>query len=124
MPMWCAMWMWRRGGFRRLMASGPASAGPCAFTEMFPAGAEGFHHVAAFTDDYAGTVARLAGMGMPVVSAFEVPWGVPICYIDARATMGHMIEIYPEDATIRAMYAHVKDAAAAWDGTTPMVPWA
>ena len=99
------------------------SEGPCAFTEMFARGEEGFHHVAAFTDDYAGTVARFAGLGMAVVSAFELPWGVPVCYIDARPTLGHMIEIYPEDATIRAMYAQVRDAAAAWDGATLMVPW-
>lgn len=100
------------------------SEGPCAFSEMFGGGAQGFHHVAAFAADYAGTVARLEGLGMAVVSAFEVPWGAPVCYLDARAAMGHMIEIYPEDATIRAMYAQVRDAAAGWDGAATFVPWA
>ncbi|MFS0736755.1 VOC family protein [Sphingomonas sp. 1P06PA] len=100
------------------------SQGPDAFHDMYPAGAEGFHHVAMFCDDYEATRDRIVAQGCPVASAFTVAWGPEICYLDARDSLGHMIELYPEDARIRAMYAQASDAAHDWDRRELIIPWA
>lgn len=102
------------------------SSGPDAFHELFPVpGTGGFHHAAMFAEDYAGTRDRLAAAGYPVVSEFSVPaLGAEICYVDTRPLNGHLLEIYPENAGIRAMYARARDAAREWDRQSLIVPWA
>ncbi len=97
---------------------------PSAFADMFGAGEEGLHHVAMFCDDYAASRDRFVAAGMPVASEFVLGFGPQICYIDARQPLGHMIELYPENAIIRGMYAQARDAAARWDGRQLIVPWA
>lgn len=99
------------------------SPGPCAFTDMFAAGAQGMHHSAVFCDDYAATRDHWVAAGCPVVSAFTTPFGAPICYIDARAELGHFIELYPEHPVIRAMYAQAVRTTEEWDGNALMIPW-
>lgn len=100
------------------------SDGPDAFRDMYPGKAEGFHHVAIFCDDYEATGDRIVAQGCPVASAFTVAWGSEICYLDARDTLGHMIELYPEDPVIRARYAEARDAALNWDQRELIIPWA
>lgn len=99
------------------------SDGPSAFHDMFARGDGGFHHVAMFSTDYGATRDRYAAEGLPVASEFTTPFGAKICYIDARATLGHMIELYPENSIIRAMYAQAKDAVAKWQGHPLILPW-
>lgn len=99
------------------------SAGPCAFHEMFGHGEEGLHHVAMFSDDYEGEKARWIASGHDIVSEFTTGFGAKICYIDARAVLGHFIELYPEHPVIRAMYAQTIAEAHDWDGTSLIVPW-
>ncbi|WP_295529132.1 VOC family protein [Novosphingobium sp. Chol11] len=81
------------------------------------------HHVAMFCEDYAGTRDAYVAKGFAVASAFKTGFGAEICYIDARAATGHMLELYPEDATIRAMYRATVAAARAWDGRELIIPW-
>ena len=99
------------------------STTPSAFHDMFPAGAEGFHHVAMFCDDYAARRDAFAAQGFAVASEFTVSFGAQICYVDARATLGHMIELYPKSDIIRGMYQQTRDAARDWDGKELIVPW-
>jgi hypothetical protein len=99
------------------------SAAPSAFHDMYPAGTEGFHHVAMFCDDYERERDGWVQAGYPVASEFTVPWGAKICYIDARSHFGHMIELYPEDEIIRGMYRQARVAADGWDGARLIVPW-
>ena len=99
------------------------SDGPDAFTDMFPRGTEGLHHVAIFCANYEATRDRFVGEGMPVASEFTVSFGATICYVDARPTLGHMIELYPENATIREMYAVARGASSTWDRSQLIVPW-
>jgi hypothetical protein len=97
---------------------------PSAFHDMFPDGAEGLHHVAMFSDDYDATRAHFIACGLPVISEFETAFGAKICYIDARDTWGHMIELYPENTIIRAMYDQTRQAPIGWDGKDLIIPWA
>ncbi|WP_298193761.1 hypothetical protein [Novosphingobium sp.] len=79
--------------------------------------------MAVFCEDYEGTRDRYVAAGMPVASEFVVSFGAQICYIDARATMGHMIELYPESEIIRGMYARARHEAETWDGKQLIIPW-
>jgi hypothetical protein len=99
------------------------SDAPSAFHDMFPNGGEGLHHVATFCADYDATRARWVAAGCAVASEFVTGFGARICYIDARATHGHMIELYPEDPVIRRMYEQARTAATGWDGRRLIVPW-
>lgn len=99
------------------------SSAPSAFHDLFPDGGEGFHHTAMFCPDYAATRDAFVAAGMPVASEFVTAFGAAICYVDARAAHGHMIELYSEHPTIRAMYARARDAAADWDCCDLIVPW-
>ena len=96
---------------------------PSAFHDMFPAGAEGFHHVAMFCDDYAARRDAFAAEGFEIASEFTVSFGAQICYVDARAALGHMIELYPENDIIRGMYQQTRDSARNWDGKELIIPW-
>lgn len=99
------------------------STGPCAFTDMFAAGTGGLHHSAIFCDDYDATRDDWVARGYPVASEFRTDFGTPICYIDTRADLGHFIELYPEDAIIRSMYAQTVEETRDWNGKTLFVPW-
>lgn len=100
------------------------SNGPCAFTEMYPSGQHGFHHAAAFCDDYEKQRDDLIAAGYPIVSEFKTGFGAQICYIDTRALNGHYLELYPESAIIRGMYDQARQASIDWDGTGSLIrPW-
>lgn len=101
------------------------SDGPSAFAEMFPdKGMHGIHHVAMFSDDYEATRDRLVAAGYPVVSEFTIDaLGATICYVDTRPLLGHMLELYPENAGIRAMYAQARTIAGDWSAGQLIVPW-
>jgi len=99
------------------------SDAPSAFHDMFARRQEGFHHAAVFADDYEATRDRFVAAGMPVASEFTVSFGAMICYLDARDTLGHMIELYPENDIIRGMYRQTREEAQAWDGRDLIVPW-
>ena len=97
---------------------------PSAFHDMYPAGSEGFHHVALFCADYERERDSWVAAGHVVASEFRLNWGPKVCYIDARREFGHMIELYPEDAIIRDMYRQARDAAVGWEGGEPLIiPW-
>src|SRR5271154_3740064 len=67
---------------------------------MYSNGAEEFHHVAFFSADYESDRDRMVAQGVPVASEFVTGFGAKICYCDARSSLGHMIEIYPEHEII------------------------
>jgi hypothetical protein len=81
------------------------------------------HHVAIYCDDYEVTRDEFSSKGFPVASSLMTNFGAEICYIDARAATGHMIELYPENAIIRAMYQATLTAARTWDGRDLIIPW-
>lgn len=96
---------------------------PSAFHDMFGDVGEGFHHTALFCPDYDATRDAWLAAGHPVASEFETAFGAKICYVDARAIHGHMVELYPEHPVIRAMYREAREAAVRWDGRELIVPW-
>lgn len=91
-------------------------ATPSAFREMFAPGEEGFHHVAVIPDDYDGLLAHYTAQGFDVVTELRTASGRGAAYVDTRAQLGHMVEVYwPSDGLLK-LYRDVAAAAANWDG--------
>jgi hypothetical protein len=88
---------------------------PSAFRDMFAAGQEGFHHVAAIPDDYDRTLADYAALGYPVATEVRTASGRGAAFIDTRPMLGHMVEIYIPGDGIHQLYRSVAAAAASWD---------
>lgn len=95
---------------------------PSAVHDMYPHGCGrfGLHHVAVFVDDLPAAITRFAAEGMPLAQLSTTTTGTDFAFVDAVATMGHMIELYEPSAGLLGFYRIVADAAKGWDGTVPL----
>ncbi len=89
---------------------------PSAFREMFAADQEGFHHVAVLPDDYEQLLASYASQGYSVVTELRTASGRGAAYVDTRAMLGHMVEVYWPSAGLLQLYRDVQHAAERWNG--------
>lgn len=90
-----------------------------ALHEMFPhgSGSEGLHHAALFVDDLAAEIARFEAGGAPLAQLSVTASGTAFAFLDTRASLGHMLELYEPTAQITGFYDFVAQAAQGWDGT-------
>lgn len=79
-------------------------------------GRAGLHHVAFFVDDFAAAAAALSSRGDEELLYAETAGGMPFAFHDARATLGHHVEIYERVERIAGFYGMVRDASLGWDG--------
>jgi hypothetical protein len=91
-------------------------AQPSAFRDMFSEGQEGLHHVALFPADHDAMVAHYAALGHVAATDFVTAEGRGATYVDTRATLGHMVEIYRVNDSLFDFYARIAAAADGWDG--------
>jgi len=94
--------------------------GPSPFRDMYAPGQEGLHHVAVFVDDVQNAINGYAAAGMPLAARAVTHSGVEFAFVDATASLGHMIELYVASPTLRGFYQFVRDSAVDWDGTDPV----
>ncbi|MFN3863170.1 MAG: VOC family protein [Erythrobacter sp.] len=89
-----------------------------ALHEMFPhhERAEGLHHAALFVDDLEGAIARFEAEGAPLAQLSVTASGTAFAFIDNRASLGHMLELYEPTAPLTSFYDFVAAAAQGWDG--------
>ena len=94
------------------------------YRDMFAAHEEGLHHTAMMVPYMDEAFAYFEGNGMPVVTRCGLRDGhsADFAFIDARATLGHMIEIYPTSKAVLGFYGMVRDAADGWGGENPIRP--
>ena len=91
------------------------SDGPSCYRDQYAPGEEGFHHVAILCEDHKAVYRQYVDAGM--VSATEFGSSDhKIAYMDARATIGAMVELYPDNDGIRGLYDMVRDIHKGWDG--------
>jgi hypothetical protein len=98
------------------------SAGPSAFRDMYPDGGPGLHHVAAWSADYAKDLQALVDEGLEVAMETQGRGDYRMCFVDARRELGHMIELYPDHPSLRALYARIRGLADTWDGRELLLP--
>jgi hypothetical protein len=80
----------------------------------------GIHHMTWFVDSIDTEQQRLVEIGWPEVLRAETASGFGYAFHDARAQLGHLVEIYrPNDSVLR-LYSKVAAAARGWDGTDPV----
>ena len=89
-----------------------------ALHEMFPwgSGREGLHHAALFVDDLDAEIARFAAEGAPLAQFSVTQTGTAFAFVDARASLGHMLELYEPTPQLTGFYDFVAAAAQGWDG--------
>ena len=92
---------------------------PSALHDMFPwgSGKEGLHHAALFVDDLEAEIARLEAEGAPLVQLSVTQTGTAFAFVDTRASLGHMLELYEPTAQLTGFYDFVAEAAKGWDGS-------
>lgn len=95
---------------------------PSAVHDMFPhgSGTHGLHHAALFVDILADAIRQFEADGMPLAQLSVTQTGTAFAFVDARASLGHMLELYEPAATLTGFYAMVADAARGWDGSDPV----
>jgi len=94
--------------------------GPSPFRDMYAPGMEGLHHVATFVDDVGEAIAHYAAAGMPLAARAWLHSGTEFAFVDARATLGHMIELYVSTPELLGFYDFIRRAADGWDGAEPV----
>lgn len=89
-----------------------------ALHEMFPygSGREGLHHAALFVDDLQAEIARFGNEGVPLAQLSVTESGTAFAFVDARAQLGHMLELYEPTEQLTGFYDFVAAAAQGWDG--------
>ena len=92
---------------------------PSALHDMFTwgSGKEGLHHAALFVDDLDAAIGRFEAEGAPLAQLSVTQTGTAFAFVDARASLGHMLELYEPTGQLTGFYDFVAEAAKGWDGT-------
>ena len=82
--------------------------------------APGIHHVAFLVPDTASAVAACVEQGWPEALWADTASGMSFAFCDARADLGHLVELYEPRERLLGFYAMVAAAAQDWDGSDPV----
>lgn len=97
----------------------PLDDAPSCYRDLYPAGTEGFHHVAVFADDFEAEIGRYLSAGFEV--AFSgVSRDVHFGYVDTSRELGFMVEVLEDRPSIRTRFDMVAEAGRNWDGSDPV----
>ena len=96
------------------------TTGPNVVTDVIGDSPTGLHHLAFLVDDLDAATAQLDEHGHHLAMTAHTGNGTEFRFVDASATLGHMIELYVSTDHIRGFYAMVADAAHGWDGRDPV----
>jgi hypothetical protein len=87
------------------------------FRDMYTKDQEGLHHTAIFVDHFDTAVSQFSDSGLALATRCKTKTGgVEFGFIDATATLGHMIEIYESSPTLLGFYEMVRVMSIGWDG--------
>ena len=95
------------------------STDPSAISDVFPAGSghSGLHHTAVMVDDLDEAIAQFEAQGNALAQLSETVTGTRFAFVDATASLGHMIVLYEASEGLTGFYAMVRAAAHDWDGS-------
>jgi hypothetical protein len=96
---------------------------PSIYTEFLAAHGPGYHQLAYWTADFDATMEAVEQAGWPVVWSGGQGLGVRFAYLEPPNTPAGpaaIIEISELTETMQASSAHIRDAAAGWDGSDPI----
>lgn len=78
------------------------------------------HHVAMMVESFTEQQKKFSDLGWPALLTATTPNGNAFAFHDARAELGHLVEIYEARPSILALYRRVAEAAVDWDGYEPV----
>lgn len=90
------------------------------FTDLYPNGGQGFHHIALIVDDLRATMRDFEEAGHPAALYAEVMLGAGFAMMDCVKTLGHFIELYEPTEMLVGVYDLVRSASLGWDGKDPV----
>jgi hypothetical protein len=90
---------------------------PSAYRDTIAKGAQGFHHLAIYCDDYDAAYDHYRRQGF-AVSVDGMFGPLRFSYIDTSATIGCMIELVEQHESQTEFFQRVAAAAEGWDGVT------
>lgn len=90
------------------------------FTDLYPVGRQGMHHVALIVDDLPAAMRGFEEAGHPAALYAEVMPGAGFAMMDCVAELGHFIELYEPTETLLGVYDLVRSSARGWDGSEPI----
>lgn len=96
------------------------SAERSCFTDLYPDGAQGMHHVALIVDDLKSAMHGFEDAGHPAALYAEVAPGQGFAMMDCVAELGHFIELYEPSEALLGVYELVRASAQGWDGSDPI----
>jgi glyoxalase/bleomycin resistance protein/dioxygenase superfamily protein len=92
---------------------------PTVYTDMYPKGTGGFHHVGMIAKDIEAAIHAYEKSGSPLVLRGVVA-STPFAYVDSRRSLGFFTEFHQDTPQIRGLYQGVADAALEWKGENPI----
>lgn len=82
----------------------------------------GVHHLAFMVTSLADAIAACVDRGWPELLFARTSGGQEFAFCDARAELGHLVELYEPSERLRGFYAMIAASAVDWDGTDPIRP--
>lgn len=90
---------------------------PSAYRDTVARGAQGFHHLAIYCEDYDAAYAHYRDQGF--VASVDGTFGpLRFSYIDTSAAIGCMVELVEQHESQSDFFRRVAAAADGWDGVT------
>ncbi|WP_449474097.1 VOC family protein [Sphingobium chungangianum] len=96
------------------------SSEPSVFSDLFPNGGTGFHHIALIVDDLPAIMKEFEAAGFPEGFYGEVQPGSGFAMMDATKQFGHFVELYEPSIPLLSVYHRVKSASVNFDGADPV----
>ena len=92
---------------------------PSIVRERYAPHESGLHHLAFIVPDLDAATAQLATLGFELAMSARAT-STRFHFVDAVATLGHMIELYERADRLTAFYEFVRQASDGWAGDDPV----
>ena len=97
----------------------PVGTADSVYRDLNGPGDSGLHHFARICPDLEQAIVDAEAQGFPLACRAGTPQ-TPVAFVDARAQLGHMIELCQDGPSLRFLYQFVAEAARDWDGSEPL----
>lgn len=94
---------------------------PSIYREFTARGLRGMQHMGVITKHLDEDLARLKPMGITPVQWGSMPTGMRFAYVSSDQHPGAMIELIESVPAIDDYFQLMKDSAARWDGSNPII---
>ncbi len=94
---------------------------PSIYRDFTSQGLRGMQHMGIVTENLDEHLARLAPLGIVPIQWGSMDTGLRFAYVSSDFHPGAMIELIESGPVIEGYFKLMKEAAASWDGTNPII---